>query len=1148
MRRTYGKNTRRTIKDTFGRFAAIFAIVALGVAFLAGLLSSVPDMRLSFDKYFDKTNLYDIRVLGDLGFTDADVKSLSELEGVSSVQPGYVADVLMSASQGNDFSTRLHSFDESGTMNLPQLSSGRFPQNSGECVIINVPLGSKVKFQLGDTLTASENNKNIDDTLKAKEFTVVGFADDSRYFSAEKEYTNIGSGTIDLFLLVPDDSFAYDVYTDIYVTAKGTFDKTCMTDDYRALVDNTLSEVKGISGERGAIRHDEVVTESDAKLSDAKSDLNKAKSDTDTKLADGAAKIADGKKQIADGVSQLSDALKKISDSEIEIDKNEAEINKQEKDANAAFADADKKLADAQSELDSQHETANAEMSKATNELDSYKLLPLQTTAFNVLRGLPAKYPSLTDHLNTLQKDNDRLREIGVLLDTISKMSPEDQMKALNESKELLKEKDTLPLEIQSIMSGEDYIAYNNAVMNLAKTSSSATALAPIALKLGSLDLAFEQLYKGQTELNSQKADLQAKKDSTAKEFADGRDKIADGRLKLQSAKDEYSSEFAKLSNAKQKLNVSERDYEEAKAKADREISDGEKKISDAEAKLSDVEVPEWHVYSRDDNVSYDSLKANIDKVGAIAKVFPFFFFLVAALVASTTMTRMIEDERLQIGTMKSLGYSRGAIMLKYILYAMIASVFGSAFGVAIGYRLFPLVIWNAYKMMYELPTFYSPVLWPYALSTSGAVILCTLLATFGSCRATLREKPASLMLPKAPQAGKRVLLERITPIWRRMKFTHKVTARNIFRYKKRFFMTIIGVAGCTALLVTGFGMRDSFSTITDVQYGELTNYNILAPIDIDDANSSTELQSLINDKDTVSGSITVNMENVKASYGNNSISIYTFIPEKAEELQGFVSLRSRGSGKALNFDDSSVIITERASELLGVKVGDTLSLSDKNGKTASFTVSGICENYVRNYIYMSESTYFSSMGSEATPNMLAITLKDSNAASQEAFGTKLLETGAVGGVSFTSDAKDAVSRALGRINLIVIVIIISAGALALVVLYNLTNINISERIKEIATIKVLGFTDHEVYSYVNRESILLSIMGTLLGLVLGIFLHRYVMGMAEMDVIMFGRSIKALSFVYSAVLTMAFSIFVDLVLRRKLRKISMVESMKAPE
>ena len=360
--------------------------------------------------------------------------------------------------------------------------------------------------------------------------------------------------------------------------------------------------------------------------------------------------------------------------------------------------------------------------------------------------------------------------------------------------------------------------------------------------------------------------------------------------------------------------------------------------------------------------------------------------------------------------------------------------------------------------------------------------------------------------------------------------------------------MTTIGVAGCTALLVTGFGLRDSFSDIADIQFGVLNTYDIMAPFANEENINNTELQRILSDKGNISDSTTVNYESVNAMNGGNSLEIYTFISDKASDLDGFIYFRNRKSGDKLSFDSGSVIITEKASELLKVKVGGALTLTDKDGNTGSFTITGVCENYARNYIYMDEATYAEGMGQEAVKNMLVIGLTDSGIASQTDIGRNLLKTGAVSGISYISESRAAVARALSKIDIIVIVVILSAGALAFVVLYNLTNINISERVKEIATIKVLGFTDHEVYSYINRESILLSVIGTIFGLVLGVFLHRYVMGCAEMPSMMFGRSVRAISFFYSAALTMAFSVLVDLIMRKKLRNISMVESMKAPE
>ena len=1149
MRRTYGKNFLRTVKETFGRFAAIFAIVALGVGFLAGLLSSTPDMRYSFDKYFDDSSMYDIRVLGSLGMTDGDVTALRNLDGVDNVQAGYIADVLMSSGKDNDYTARLHSLElNNDTINRPELTSGRFPEKSGECVVVNVPLSAKSKLDIGDTLTVSEGDENADDLLNTREYTVVGFADYCPYFSGEKEYTNIGSGIVDIFLLVSESNFSTDFYTDVYVSVAGAGALTSLTSKYQALVDKTAEEIENISDERGNIRYSELMSEAAQKLSDANAAYADAENEANTELEKARQQLADGREQLSSGQAQLADAWAQISENEKTLQENEETLNKKASDAQSQFAEGEAKLKDAQTELTKNREAAEESLSSAESELKTYALSDKQQTAFDALRKLPLSYPSLGDDLQTLSDSSERLAAIGARLTEIGAMSAERQAKYADEAAGLLAEKNALQTKVGKIMAGDAYAAFARGTAELAITGADSQKLPALAVKLGSLDAAKAKLDKGQAELDAQSKALAEKKASAENEISDARAKLAAGKTELETAKSKYYSELSKLSSAKITFSVNEKKYEDAKAEAESSLADAKAQITDSEAKLADMKIPSWQVYTREQSVSYGSITANIDKVNAIAKVFPFFFFLVAALVALTTMTRMVDDERLQIGTMKALGYSHASIMWKYILYALSASVLGSIVGVTVGFRLFPWVIWNAYTMMYELPEFYYPVNWAFAIWTSGAVILCVLLATFNACRSTLREKPAQLMLVKAPDPGKRVLLERITPIWKRMKFTHKVTARNLFRYKKRFLMTTIGVAGCTALLVAGFGLHDSFSDIPDRQFGVLQTFDIMAPYAQQSDLENEELQTILDDGDNVAGSITVSYESASAESDEDSVEVYTFISENASDLDGFVTLRERTGGKAVDFADGSVIITEKASEILKVKVGDTISLTSKDGVKGSFRITGICENYLRNYLYMTEGTYEASMGQTAEQNLLLIRLTESGLASGTAIGKSILASGAVSGISYTANTKGAFATAISKIDTIVAVVILSAGALALVVLYNLTNINISERVKEIATIKVLGFTDREVNSYINRESVILSLIGTAFGLVLGVFLHRYIVDSAEMSSLMFGRNVKALSFVFSAALTMAFSVFVDLIMRRKLRKISMVESMKAPE
>lgn len=1146
MRRTYAKNVRRTISGTRGRFIAIFAIVLLGVGFLSGLLSATPDMRASFDSYFDSANLYDLEILGGLGFTDGDADALKKVDGVESVQSGYIADALLKCGE-SEYAVRMRSWDESDTLNVPSLVSGRMPSSADECVVVNVMLGASSRIKLGDTLSLSDNDKNASDLLECKKFTVVGFINDSLNYSSETEYTNIGSGKLDLFIRVPKSSFVQDCYTEMFMTVNGAKPLTALSTEYNDLVKDEASSVKSISAARCQTRYDEVKSDADEKLADADEKYQNAVDEANSKLADAKAKLDDGQKKLADGKKQLADGKKQLADKEKELKDGEADYYSGKADTEKQLADAKQKLDDAQADIDSGRAQAESGLSESSSALAAYKLTASQNTAFGALRALPEKYPTLADDMQSLQKDSARLAEIQARLSEIA--SSGDSAAAAAEKQSLIQEMQQLQSEAAAIQSGAGYQAFAAGTQSLAAAgAASYQELANLALRMGALDAALARLDAAQSQLDAQSSAFAQQKVSAEKSLSDARAKLDAGEKALSEAKATLRLNESKLTKSEATLASAQKEYDDAKADTEKKLADAKKTLDDSRDEITNLKVPSWTVSTRMDNSSCASLNSNIDKVESIAKVFPFFFFLVAALVSLTTMTRMVEDERLQIGTMKALGYSRGTIMGKYIVYALTASVLGSVVGFAIGYRLFPAVIWNCYTMMYVMPGFRYLLIWPYALGTSGAVIAFILIATIAVCSSTLREKPAQLMLPKAPDPGKRVLLERITPIWSRMKFTHKVTARNLFRYKKRLAMTVIGVAGCTALLVTGFGLRDSFSAVASRQYGSIFTYDTLAVLTGDSPLQDEDLVSLLGDKSTVSGSASVSYQSVTAKSGGHELEIYTFIPEKCSDLSGFVDLHVRQSGKPITFESGSVVMTEKASELLGLRVGDSFTLEDSDGKTGAFTLSGISENYVSNFVFMDSATYSSAMS--ATPEMNALTVKlaADDPDSVSAFDKAAFSTGAVAGVINANDTRNTVESEIDKINYIVVVVIICAALLAFVVLYNLTNINIEERVKEIATLKVLGFTDRETRSYVSRESIILTAIGCAFGLVLGIFLHRYVMGQAEMDIIMFGRSVYPMSFVYSAALTMAFGFLVDFILGGKLRKISMVESMKAPE
>ena len=690
-----------------------------------------------------------------------------------------------------------------------------------------------------------------------------------------------------------------------------------------------------------------------------------------------------------------------------------------------------------------------------------------------------------------------------------------------------------------------------------------------LAAAKAELDAGKAELDAGWAEYNAQGQtfyDYKRQMEDGKKELDEGWATLTDRQVELDDAKQQIADAYAELADArkelddalqtieenKQKLADGEIDYEEGKAEAEQELADARTELEDAQADLDAVEFPSWYVWDRDNNVSYNSFAGNVSKVEALSGVFPLFFFLVAALVVSTTMTRMVEEERLQIGTMKALGFDNRAIMRKYILYAMTAAVSGALFGLAVGFTVFPSVIWYAYAMMYYLPAFHPVWRWNYAIFSAGSLILCTLLVTVETGRTSLKESPAALMRPRAPKAGKRILLERIRPLWNRMSFTYKVTFRNLFRYKRRFWMTVIGVAGCTALLLTGFGISDSINGIIVKQFTDVSQYDLITAVtDSQDTQSGPVYDYLFGEDGSgeVTSSLAAMTEVTTQELPDGSTAeVYLMVPQDADSLNTYIDMHERVSCKPTPLGETGIIMTEKIAELLDVKAGDTVTLVDGDGRSGQFTVSGVCENYVSNYIYMSASTYTDAFGDAPEWNSILSILSDDSQEARDKVSETLLGMDEVASLNFTADTMTQVLNMLNSINAVVVMIVVCAAVLALVVLYNLTNINVAERVKEIATIKVLGFYDREVSAYVMRETVALTIIGALFGLAGGIALHRFVIFTVEVDAVMFGRTIDPSSYVYALGLTMLFSLIVNLMMSRKLKKISMVESMKAPE
>ena len=1069
MKKTYFKNILREIRGSISRFLAIFCITALGVGFLAGLLSTTPDMRYSTDVYYDETRLMDIRLLSTMGFCEEDVTAVAETEGILAAEGGKSVDLLVQLEDGDTVVARVHGVDmdaqrEGTAINQIEVLEGRFPENPGECLVLleKVPLSGT---EVGSAMTFSADNDGLADTVAQTELTVTGIASSSYYMSLEREQAQIGNGRLSMILFVPIELLNYDYYTEIYALTEDTAQLQAFTDEYQDAVDQDAERLEKLAETQVNVRRDQIIDEAQAELDDARAEYETQKADAERELEDAWQEILNARAEIAAGERDLSQGR-------IDLREGRAELERQRADGLAQLEAGEAELNAGEAQYQAglaQYEESRARIEEAQAELDAA---------------------------------SEQIEQIRVLI--AAGMPVSDEMRA----------------------AVEQYDAGR------------------ADLEAGAADL-----EAGRVQLEQTRAQLDEGKAALEQGWIDYENGIAEGERQLAQAERDIEAGQAQLDEGKAELAEGEAEYESASADAEEQLLDAEYQIRDAQASIDDIETPSWYVMTREANVAYVSFESNAEKVAAIARVFPIFFFLVALLVTLTTMTRMVEEQRTQIGTLKALGYSRGAVILKYILYVGAAGVLGCAVGLAVGLHLFPLVIWQAYGIMYTLPDLICRFNPQYALVSSLALILCAVAATLMACLSTLREQPASLMRPKAPKAGKRIFLEKIPFVWKHLSFSRKVTARNLIRYKRRFFMTVIGVAGCTALLLTGLGLRDSINDIVGKQFDELWLYNATVVLRHGgDDQTDFRVRRLLEGGD-FEKTLAVHSEAGHAQTEEYRSETTLFIPREQDRLTEFVVLRERVGHEPVPFDaEDAVVITEKLSLRLGAAAGDPIEIENADGETATVTVTGVTENYVQSFVYMTDHAYRSAFGS--TPEYTSV-LAVSTAETEEQrddLATRMLEASNIAGVQFTATTQESFEDMLKSINTIVAVIILSAAVLAFVVLYNLTNINIAEREKELATIKVLGFTRKEVAAYIFRETNILAFAGTLCGLAVGVYLHAFVVQTAEVDMVMFGREIAPVSYVLSAVLTMAFAFIINLFMRRSLARINMVESLKAPE
>lgn len=626
----------------------------------------------------------------------------------------------------------------------------------------------------------------------------------------------------------------------------------------------------------------------------------------------------------------------------------------------------------------------------------------------------------------------------------------------------------------------------------------------------------------------------------------------ADGAIELETYNEKYDELISNIKDKIEEISEERKQtrYEEIVNEATEKLNEAQQKLNDARTQISKIKKPTWYILDRNSNYGYVEYIQDTDRIANISKVFPAVFFIVAALISLTSMSRMIEEQRVQIGTLKALGYNKIDISIKYIIYALLATMIGGIIGMSIGFYLIPNIIWSMYEMMYTLPEVQLKFRLNIGLIGLIFALICTLGATIYTCINQLKEKPANLMLPRAPKPGKRILLEKIKFIWSRFKFTQKVTARNIFRYKKKFLMTIIGVAGCTALIVAGFSIRDSVSQMIPKQYGEIFKYDGIIILNDDVTNSQIQDEiEKIGQEEIIDSTMSCYMKTAEITNIENSQTLNLVVINSNDNISNFINIRSRKNKTIYSLDNEKVIISEKIAKLLNIKVGDKITIKNTDNIEKDVIVGAISETYINHYIYMSSNLYNTLYGENSyKPNTILIKEKENTEIDQEEkLGKTLLDNKDIAsGVSFLSNTKDVFGEVMDKMQLVVYILIISAALLAFAVLYNLSNVNISERIKELATLKVLGFYNKEVFNYITKETRILTGIGIILGLVAGYFLGMYIIKTCELDMLMFVQEVKPMSFVYGFVITIIFAEIVNIAVKHTLKKISMADSLKS--
>ncbi|MBQ9762624.1 MAG: FtsX-like permease family protein [Oscillospiraceae bacterium] len=1135
------KNLRQTIWKSLGRYIAIVAIIALGSAMFVGLLTTKSDMMATTQKFTDDTNMFDLRLLCTYGWTENEVEQVRQMAGVECAEGSNTLDVIGMPFEGEEEMVyRLHSLPKQ--VSKVHLLGGRLPQNPDECLMDGSHADDSM---LGKKFIVSENNDaSTLESMNYTSFTIVGYVSTPLYMDMSRGNTSLGSGNLASYVYIPREALAVDYYTEIGVTLSGDFEN--YTDAFTAAMENMAQQLEPGVTLLAQERYQALKDEAELEYADGLREYDKGFTQYDMAKREALDALFQALKELEDGQAEIDANWVTINEGQAQLDEAQAEL-----EANASLlATSRQELLDAKAEAYRQFAAAYAELSTNQKEA-SAGLKQVQDGLVQLDDGIAQLEVGLAQIADGLEKLE--------LVISVLEPSVEATQSVLDLAYGSLVRDETLIGKLEAQLSDlqgqlDEYTEQRQELLDmqtqysgqLPELKTQRHSLAEMEKTLLDGLAAIEQ---GLTELGLKQAQAENEFAAAEAQINSGESQLANGRAELDAKQLELDAGKAALEQAQLELDAGRAEYDAGKAEAEAEFAAAEAELRNAKIKLEearqtidDMAEPATFILDRNTNVGYLAVNSNSDIVAGVARVFPAFFLLVAALVCITTMTRMVEEERTQIGVLKALGYKNSAIINKYLVYSGSAAVLGCGLGVIVGSIVFPKILWFAYSIILNItPDIVLGFDWPLCILVVVAYTLVSMLVTWYCCRRSLKEVPAELMRPKAPTAGKKILLEYL-PFWNKIGFLNKVMFRNVFRYRQRLLMMMVGIGGCTALLLTGFGFRDSIMDIVNYQFAEVTVYDM----EIYFSEGQTEEQQM-----AFRDELRLDVEEVLFFYQASVDLEYedktreVFLMSADERIGEFIDFHRDGTDLTMP-GPGEVYLTVGAAEAMGIQEGDTVTLRDAEMRTLTLKVAGIFENYVYNFAIIQPETLAQQWGQVPSSQMAYVTVGDGQ--DVHAAGAKISGMDGVMNVSISQDLANQVGSMLEALDLVVVTIVICAGLLAAIVLYNLTNISITERVREIATIKVLGFNSKESALYVFKENLFLSVMGAGIGLIGGIYLLKFVMSQIKIDMVWFTDRLTPWSFVWAVLLTMLSAVIVDCLLYFKLEKINMAEALKSVE